>query len=80
MFGRGSYRDGGGRSVKGGHISQRIKDTEGKSEGHGKKHNAPESPLPRIRHTQVSGVRKFYHGFPQHPLTMLMGTVVHCDF
>ena len=29
MFGRGSYRDGGGRSVEGGHISQRIKGTEG---------------------------------------------------
>ena len=31
VFGRGSYRDGGGRSVKGGHISQRIKGTEGMS-------------------------------------------------
>ena len=73
MFGRGSYRDGGGRSVKGGHISQRIKDTEGKSEGHGKKHNAPESPLPRIRHTEVSPVGKLYHGRPQHPLTHVDG-------
>ena len=55
VFGRGSYRDGGGRSVEGGHIRQRIKGTEGKSEGHEKKHHAPESPLPRIRHTEVSG-------------------------
>ena len=38
-----------------GHISQRIKGTEGKSEGHEKKHHAPETPLPRIRHTEVSG-------------------------
>ena len=30
VFDRGSYRDGGGRSVEGGHISQRIKGTEGK--------------------------------------------------
>ena len=42
MFGRGSYKDGGGRSVEGEHISQRIKGTEGKSEGHEKKHHAPE--------------------------------------
>ena len=55
MFGRGKYRDGGGRSVEGGHISQRIKGTEGKSDGHEKKHHVPESPLPRIRHTEVSG-------------------------
>ena len=55
MFGRGSYRNGGVRSVEGGHISQKIKGTEGKSEGHEKKHHAPESPLPRIRHTEVSG-------------------------
>ena len=55
VFDRGSYRDGGGRSVEGGHISQRIKGTEGKSEGHEKKHHAPETPLPRIRHTEVSG-------------------------
>ena len=73
MLGRGSYRDGGGRSVKGGHISQRIKGTEGKSEGHEKKNHAPESPLPRIRHTEVSGVRKLYHGHPQHPLTHVDG-------
>ena len=53
MLGRGSYRDGGGRSVKGGHITQKIKGTEGKSEGHEKKHYAPETPLPRIRHTEV---------------------------
>ena len=58
MFGRGSYRDGGGRTVEGGHISQRIKDTEGKSEGHEKKQHTPESPLPRIRHTEVSAVEK----------------------
>ena len=58
MFGLGSYRDGGGRRVEGGHISQRIKGAEGKSEGHEKKHHAPESPLPRIRDTEVSGVRK----------------------
>ena len=42
MFGRGSYRDGGGRSVEGGHPSQRIKGTEGMLEGHEKKHHAPE--------------------------------------
>ena len=58
MLGRGSYSDGGGRCVEGGHISQKIKGTEGKSEGHEKKHHAPESPLPRIRHTEVSGMRK----------------------
>ena len=73
MFGRGSYKDGGGRSVEGEHISQRIKGTEGKSEGHEKKHHAPESPLPRIRHTKVSAVRKLYHGIPQHPLTYVDG-------
>ena len=73
MFGRSSYRDGGGRSVKGGHISQRIQGTEGKSEGHDKKHHASETPLPRIRHTVVSGVRKLYHGLPQHPLTNVDG-------
>ena len=73
VFGRGSYRDGGGRSVEGGHISQRIKGTEGKSEGHEKKHHAPKSPLPRIRHTEVSGVRKLYHGLPQNPLTHVDG-------
>ena len=72
-FGRGSYRDGTGRSVERGHMSQRIKVTEGKSEGHEKKHCAPESPLPRIRHTEVSGVRKLYHGHPQHPLTHVDG-------
>ena len=55
MFGRVSCRDGGGRSVEGGHISQRIKGTEGKSEGHEKKHHAPESPLPSIRHRGVRG-------------------------
>ena len=73
VFGRGSYRDGTGRSVERGHISQRIKVTEGKPEGHGKKHHAPESPLPRIRHTEVSGVRTLYHGLPQHPLTHVDG-------
>ena len=67
-FSRGSYRDGTGRSVEGGHISQRIKGTEGKSESHEKKHHAPESPLHRIRHTEVSGVRKLYLGLPQHAL------------
>ena len=41
MLGRGSYRDGG-RSVEGGHICQRIKGTEGKSEGHEMKQHAPE--------------------------------------
>ena len=64
MFGRGSYRDGGDRRVEGGHIRQRIKGTEGKTEGHEKKHHDPESPLPRIRHTEVLGVRKLYHGLP----------------
>ena len=73
MFGRGSYSDGGGRCVGGGHISQKIKGTEGKSEGHDKKHYASETPLPRIRHTVVSGVRKLYHGLPQRPLTHVDG-------
>ena len=73
MLDRGSYRDEGGRSVEGGHISQRIKGTEGKSEGHEKKHHAPESPLPRIRHTEGSRVRKLYHGLPQHLLTHVDG-------
>ena len=72
-FGRGSYRDETGRSVEGGHRSQRIKGTEGKSESHEKKHYDPESPLPRIRHTEVSGVRKLYHGHPQHPLNHVDG-------
>ena len=53
VFGRGSYRDGGGRSVEGGHTRQRIKGTERKSEGREKKYHAPESPLPKIRHTEV---------------------------
>ena len=56
-----------------GHISQRIKGTEGKFEGHEKKHHAPESPLPRIKHIEVSGVRTLYHGLPQHPLTYIDG-------
>ena len=73
VFGRGSYRDGGVRSVEGRHISQRIKGTEGKSEGHEKKHHAPESPLPIIRHTEVSGVGKLEHGLLQHPLTHVDG-------
>ena len=73
MLDRGSYRDEGGRSVEGGHISQRIKGTEGKSEGHEKKHHAPETPLPRIRHTEGSRVRKLYHGLPQHLLTHVDG-------
>ena len=72
-FGRGSYRDETGRSVEGGHISQRIKGTEEKSEGYEKKLYAPESPLLRIRHTEVSGVKKLYHGHPQHPLTHVDG-------
>ena len=70
---RGSYRDGTGRSVEGGHISQRIKGTEGKSASHDKKQHAPESPLPRIRHTEVAGLRKLNHGLPQHPLTYVDG-------
>ena len=73
MLGRGSYRDEGGRSVEGEHISQRIKGTEGKSEGHEKKHHAPESPLPRIRRTEGSRVRQLYHGLPQHLLTHVDG-------
>ena len=59
----------GEAGVEGGHISQRIKGTEGKSEGHEKKHHASESPHPRIRHTEVSGVRKLYHGLHQHQVT-----------
>ena len=55
MFGRGSYRDGEGRSVEGGHISQRIKGTEGKSEGHEKKQHTPESPLPRFNTQRRQG-------------------------
>ena len=72
-FDSGSYRDGGGRSVEEGHISQRIKGNEGKSEGHEKKYHAPESPHPRIRHIEMSGVRKLYHDRPQHPLTNFDG-------
>ena len=49
MFGRGSYKDGGGRSVEGEHISQRIKGTEGKSEVHEKKNHAPESDTQRCQ-------------------------------
>ena len=73
MFGGSSYTDGGGRSVEMGHISQRIQGTEGKSEDHEKKHHALDSPHPRIRHTEVSGVRRLYHGLPQHPLTHVDG-------
>ena len=58
MFGRVLCRDGGGRSVEVAHISQRIKGTERKFEAHEEKHRAPESPLPRIRHTEVSAVEK----------------------
>ena len=76
MFGRGSYRDGEGRSIEGGHINQRIKGTKRKSEGHEKKHHAPESSLPRIRHTEVSRVGKLYHGLPQHPLAHVDGQSV----
>ena len=61
------------RSVEEGHTSQRIKGTEGKSEGHEKKLHAPKSSLPRVRHTEVSGVRKLYHDFPRHPLTHVDG-------
>ena len=61
------------RSVEEGHTSQRIKGTEGKSESHEKKHYDPESPLSRIRHTEVSGVRKLYHGLTQNPLTHVDG-------
>ena len=59
--------------LNGGHIGQTIKGNERKSECHEKKHHAPESPLPRIRHTEVSGVRKLYHGRPQHQLTHVDG-------
>ena len=67
------HRDGGGRSVEWGHISQRIMGTEGKSDGNEKKDHVPESPLARARHTEVLGVRKLYHGLPQHPLTHVDG-------
>ena len=73
MIGRGSYRDGGGRSVEGGHMSQTIKGTERKPECHEKKKHAPETPLPRIRDTEVSGVRKLFHGRPQDLLTHVDG-------
>ena len=73
MFGRVSYREGGCRSVEWVHVSQRIKGTEGMSEGHEKKHHAPKSPLPRMRHTEGSGVRQLYNGLPQHPLTHVDG-------
>ena len=53
--------------VEVGQISQRIKGTQRKFEGHEKPH-APESPLPRIRHTDMSAVGKLYQGLPQHPL------------
>ena len=73
MFGGSSYTDGGGRSVEMGLISQRIRGTEGKSEGHEKIHHAPDSPHPRIRHTEVSGVRRLYLSLAQHPLTHVDG-------
>ena len=57
-FGRCFQRDEGGRSVEMAQISQRIKGTERKFEGHEEKHHGPESPLPRIRHTEVSAVEK----------------------
>ena len=59
--------------LNGGHIGQTIKGNERKSECHEKKHHAPETPLPRIRHTEVSGVRKLYHGLPHHLLTHVDG-------
>ena len=40
------------------HISQRIRGTERKFEGHEEKHHGPESPLPRIRHKEVSAVEE----------------------
>ena len=43
-FGRCFQRDEGGRSVEVAHISQRIKGTERKFEGHEEKHHGPESP------------------------------------
>ena len=55
------------------HISQRIKGMERKFEGHEEKHHAPESPLPRIRHTDMSAVGKLYHGLPQPPLAHVDG-------
>ena len=55
------------------HISQRIKGTQRKFEGHEEKHHASESPLPRIRYTDVSAVRKLYQGLPQHPLAHVEG-------
>ena len=57
-FGRCLQRDEGGRSVEVAHINQRIKGTERKFEGHEVKYHGPESPLPRIRHTEVSAVEK----------------------
>jgi len=57
-FVRCLQRDEGGRSVAVAHISQWIKGTERKFEGHEEKHHGPESPLPRIRHPEVSAVQK----------------------
>ena len=58
VFGRCLQRDEGGRSVEEPQISQRIKGTEREFEGHEEKHHGPESPFPRIRHTEVSAVEK----------------------
>ena len=55
------------------HISQRINGTERKFEGHEEKHHGPESPLPRIRHKEVSAVEELYNGLPQHPLAHVDG-------
>lgn len=72
-FGRCSWRDERGMSVEVAHISQRIKGTERKFESHEEEHHAPESPLPRIRHTDMSAVGKLYHSLPQHPLAHVDG-------
>ena len=58
VFGRCLQRDEEGRSVEVPQISQRIKGTEREFEGHEEKHHGPESPFPRIRHTEVSSVEK----------------------
>ena len=55
------------------YISQRIKGTERKVEGHEEKDHAPESPLPRIRHTDVSAMGTLYHGLAQHTLAHVDG-------
>ena len=70
-FGRGSYRDGTGRSVEGGHISQRIKGTEGKSEGRWKKLSAQLTERCQKLEEQMAKLRK---------LQVIQGFTFYIDF